>query len=301
MSILKPCHKLLPAFLICAIIPLQLSAQTKPKNVSVLRFTAQNVSDTDAVIVSDLLSVALVKSGTYRVLDRMNMDKILKEQAFQQTGCTDSECAVQIGQLLNMDYMITGTLSKLGERYFITINIIGVETSQIVRSERTTGFVMDDVEKVIDDLSQVIIQDSPSIKKEPVATKAIPETSEHAKIKKSMRRNIKFTSLSGVLSIAGISLGYGMNYNTEKTYTAYQSTYDSEEARALGNKVDLLKTIANISYSTGEAGIILTSALGIWTIIDVLRLKRAKAASFSFAPVISLDNTGAILTVQKGF
>jgi len=281
--------------------PLWLSAQTKLKNVSVLRFTPQNVSETDAVIVSDLLSVALVKSSKYRVLDRMNMDKILKEQAFQQTGCTDSECAVQIGQLLNMDYMITGSLSKLGERYFITINIIGVETSQIVRSERTPGFVMDDVEKVIDDLSKVIIQDPQPIKKEHVATKIIPETSEYAKIKKSMRRNIRFTSLSGIVSVAGISLGYGMNYNTEKTYSAYQSTYDSEEARALGGKVDLMKSIANISFSTGEAGIILTSAFGIWTVIDVLRLKRAKAASLSLIPVISQDNPGAILTMQAGF
>jgi len=86
------------------------------------------------------------------------MDKILKEQSFQQTGCTDSECAVQIGRLLNMDYMITGTLVKLGSSYFITVSIIDVETSRIEQSFRSPGFVMVNVEIIINDLSGRIIK-----------------------------------------------------------------------------------------------------------------------------------------------
>jgi len=136
---------------------LQLSAQTNLKNISVLRFVAQNVPPVEAEIVTDLLTVALVSSKQYSMVDRANMDKILKEQSFQQTGCTDSECAVEIGRLLNMDYMITGTLAKLDNSYFITVSIVDVETSRIEQSFKSPGFVMKNVEEVIGDVSDQII------------------------------------------------------------------------------------------------------------------------------------------------
>jgi hypothetical protein len=45
------------------------------------------------------------------------MEKILAESSFQQTGCTSSECAVQIGKILNVKHMIVGSLSKLMDTY----------------------------------------------------------------------------------------------------------------------------------------------------------------------------------------
>ncbi len=34
----------------------------------------------------------------FKVLDRANVKKILEEQAFQESGCTDSACVVEIGK-----------------------------------------------------------------------------------------------------------------------------------------------------------------------------------------------------------
>ena len=49
------------------------------------------------------------------------MNDILKEQGFQQTGCTDASCAVQAGQLLNVKYMIIGSVDRVGNIYSITL------------------------------------------------------------------------------------------------------------------------------------------------------------------------------------
>ena len=48
----------------------------------------------------------MIELGSYTVVERANIDKILKEQKFQHSGCTDSEFAVEIGQLLNADVSV---------------------------------------------------------------------------------------------------------------------------------------------------------------------------------------------------
>lgn len=41
----------------------------------------------------------LVTTDKYKVIERGKMDEILQEQAFQQTGCTSDECAVEVDHL----------------------------------------------------------------------------------------------------------------------------------------------------------------------------------------------------------
>jgi TolB-like protein len=60
------------------------------------------------------------------------MEEILKEQGFQQSGCTSSECALEAGQLLNVEQMVTGSISKVGEIYSVEVRLIDVESGKIV-------------------------------------------------------------------------------------------------------------------------------------------------------------------------
>ncbi|MEW6558226.1 MAG: CsgG/HfaB family protein, partial [Elusimicrobiota bacterium] len=108
--------------------------KAKGINLAVADFTAKNVAASDSSIVSDFLRTELVKLGGFNVVEKANMDKILAEVAFQQTGCTTSECAVQIGKLLNVQQMVVGSLSKLMETYFITVYLVNVETGKILTS-----------------------------------------------------------------------------------------------------------------------------------------------------------------------
>jgi TolB-like protein len=103
-------------------------------NIAVADFAGKNVSQADASIVADFLRTELVNTGKCNVVEKANMDKILAESAFQQSGCTTSECAVQIGKILNVKHMLVGSLSKLMDTYYITVNVVEVETSRIVAS-----------------------------------------------------------------------------------------------------------------------------------------------------------------------
>lgn len=111
-----------------------LEAPIKITNLAVADFSGKNVSQADASIVADFIRTELVSFGTFNVIEKANMDKILAESSFQQSGCTTSECAVQIGKILNVKQIVVGSLSKLMDTYYITINLVDVETSKIVAS-----------------------------------------------------------------------------------------------------------------------------------------------------------------------
>ncbi len=99
--------------------------------VAVLDLQPKNASPELALAVSDYIRVEMVKYDTYELLDRDNMNVILKEQAFQQSGCTSAECAVEIGQLLNCQKMFVGSLSKIGSTFFLTMQRVDVETAKV--------------------------------------------------------------------------------------------------------------------------------------------------------------------------
>lgn len=108
----------------------------EPKlSIAIGDLTGKNVSAMDASIVSDLLRTELVNTASFKVLDRTNMEQLLREQQFQQKGCTTQECAIQMGKILNVQRMITGTFSKILGRFFITVNFVNVETGEIVGAE----------------------------------------------------------------------------------------------------------------------------------------------------------------------
>jgi len=103
-------------------------------NYAVAEFKAINTSAAEASLVAELLRSYLVNNGI-AVVDRANMDMLLAEQGLQFSGCTESDCAVQMGKILNVQKIIVGMLSKMGNMWIITANIIGfTEWTKLARA-----------------------------------------------------------------------------------------------------------------------------------------------------------------------
>jgi len=68
--------------------------------VAVNDLKGSGMDQVTATIVSDRLRSELVNSGVFRVMEREEMENILKEQGFQQSGgCDEASCLVQVGRL----------------------------------------------------------------------------------------------------------------------------------------------------------------------------------------------------------
>ena len=101
------------------------------KHVAVLDFDAANISAAEVRILADRLRTEVIKLGVFDLVERSIMEEVLKEQAFQQTGCVSDECAVEVGKLLGVEQMIAGSIGKLGSIFTISVRMIDVETGGI--------------------------------------------------------------------------------------------------------------------------------------------------------------------------
>ena len=96
--------------------------------------------------LTDSIILELVKEGKYEVIDRNNMDKILKEWEFQQSGCVARECAVEAGKMLGVGKVIIGSVNIVGKTYYLSLQLVNVTTGKIENiSEDTCRCELDDL------------------------------------------------------------------------------------------------------------------------------------------------------------
>ena len=100
------------------------AAQGRKKRVAIFDFDYATVqTSTQALFgtnvdvgkgISDLLVTDLVKDGTYSVIERKALDKILTEQNFSNSDRANPTSAAKIGKLLGVDAIIVGSITQFG-------------------------------------------------------------------------------------------------------------------------------------------------------------------------------------------
>tara|TARA_Y100000031_G_scaffold25136_1_gene26974 strand:- start:61 stop:510 length:450 start_codon:yes stop_codon:yes gene_type:complete len=117
-----------------AILLLLFSFVSAQETIAVIEFEGLGISQTEAKALTNRLRDELVNTGKYTVIERGKMEEILKEQAFQQIGCTSDECAVEVGKLIGVEWMVSGSISKVGNVISVSAKIFAVGTGEIVGS-----------------------------------------------------------------------------------------------------------------------------------------------------------------------
>ena len=64
--------------------------------------------------ITQLVVTDLVKDGSYSVIERAAMDKIMTEQNFSNSNRADPTSAAKIGKLLGLDAIIVGSITEFG-------------------------------------------------------------------------------------------------------------------------------------------------------------------------------------------
>jgi len=100
------------------------SAWGQKKRVAVLDFEYGTVQSGAAAIfgqnvdigkgIADMLVDRLVRDGTYSVIERKALQKVLAEQNFSNSDRADSTSAAKIGRLLGVDAIIIGSITQFG-------------------------------------------------------------------------------------------------------------------------------------------------------------------------------------------
>ena len=148
--------------LVCLfLVALPAQAQLK-KRVAVSRFEDRTGSGYHSLGegIADMLVTALVKSGKFIVIERQEIERIIKEQQFGESFMVTPETAPKVGQLLGAELFIVGSVSEFGQkesnmsggmsilgggistkksRAVIDIRLVNTSTGEIVAAESEEG------------------------------------------------------------------------------------------------------------------------------------------------------------------
>jgi TolB-like protein len=106
----------------------------KDKRIAVVGIDSGEVDSSIANAIVDFITNAFVNQGTFKVMDRKSIEKILTEQSFQLEDFADTTKMIEIGKLAGAEYIVTGTLSKVGGTYYLNVKLISVKTAEIIGS-----------------------------------------------------------------------------------------------------------------------------------------------------------------------
>jgi TolB-like protein len=108
-------------------------------NIAVADFEADGVTPGEAKTLTNKLRNELLKIASFSLIERTQMETILKEQGFQNTGCVSTECIVEIGQLIGVSQIVAGSIGKVGEIYIVSSRIIDVGTGKVLATYEYTS------------------------------------------------------------------------------------------------------------------------------------------------------------------
>jgi len=108
------------------------------QTVAILDFEGRGISQMEAATLTDRLMSEMVSTEAVIMVERNQMNEILEEQGLQQAGCTSAECAAEVGALLGVQNMVSGSFGKLGNTYTVDAKMFSVETGATIRSSSKT-------------------------------------------------------------------------------------------------------------------------------------------------------------------
>jgi curli biogenesis system outer membrane secretion channel CsgG len=111
-------------FLTLSVLVAAGSAVAQKKRVAVMNFDYATVQSSVSAIfgvnqdigkgIADLLVDKLVNDGTYSVIERKMLDKIIAEQNFSNSDRADPNSAAKIGKILGVDAIVIGSITQFG-------------------------------------------------------------------------------------------------------------------------------------------------------------------------------------------
>ena len=97
--------------------------------VAVLYFDPKGISPMESQALTDYFITEINRTGSAIITDRGDINNIFSEQDIEASGCIYDDCVTKIGALLNVEFIIKGSIVKLGENYVIDVKMFEVSQS----------------------------------------------------------------------------------------------------------------------------------------------------------------------------
>jgi TolB-like protein len=123
----------------------------------------------DVITLTEMLQASLADKKAFQIVERSMLSKILEEQKLSMSGLTEKD-ASKVGALAGAQKIITGSISRMGNRYILIVKGIDTETGVV---ELTDQAMIPDIDGLMNAIPLVA---------ERIAKKAMGETPRAAQV-----------------------------------------------------------------------------------------------------------------------
>lgn len=214
-SFIQPKQVLITCMLILFACITGISQQALPK-IGIVYIDAKGWAKEEPL--TQLVRIELSKLSLYEVLDRYDIEDVLRTNNIQINTCLNRECILHAGELLKTDYMLSGSINKLGGKVVLMFRQFEVKTGN---TTKTITKEFSDDNKDMDVLIEVTLKEMYGI---PITE----ENKKHLDEKNSIPTAVS-NSKSTTISMGGPRFGFGF-----LTGTAAEFATRSKDEGGLG-------------------------------------------------------------------
>jgi len=87
---------------------------------------------------AEIVAFELRKSPALKLVDREKRNQLLEEMEFSLTGLTDQGAQLEMGKLLSVRFLVSGSITDMGGPLLVSLSMVDVESGQIVWNDQVT-------------------------------------------------------------------------------------------------------------------------------------------------------------------
>ena len=113
--------------------------------------SGSSIDEGTKVAIREIISSTIVNAGSYDIVERSLLEKVMQEQKFSNSGLVDDNDATEIGKLAGANKVILSVVTSTGGRNMLSVKIIDVKTASVERQKVkvvASGELLDVVEPI---------------------------------------------------------------------------------------------------------------------------------------------------------
>lgn len=247
------------------VLPDAPQADYKKTKIAVLDFDLKGAgfeTEDMGAIVAEWFITALVKEGRFDVIERSLLNKVLDEQKLGISGIIDEDTATQLGKLLGVKVIISGSVLRVQHILEINARIIDVETASIIAAENVRSATADRLQDLVVQMSVKIIKHFPLegyvVSREPTENMISIDLGKYAGVKTGMEfivfkegKVIKHPKTGEVLDVQRLQVGKAVIVKVrDKIAEAEIMEENSPGAIRFGHQVKSVSTLIPVAKHT---------------------------------------------------
>ena len=169
-------------FLACLLLLSVVTFASESKKVAILEVVdkEKQLDYSQKLMLRSNMSKAVAKTPGFEAYDRTDIDAIMSEHEFQNTGLVSNDQIQKLGEMAGVSFILVTEGVKTGEnKMFVTVKLLNVETAKVEIAENSVmGITPYEMQRGCESLARKLFENTPQVSRSKTAGANTPAAQE---------------------------------------------------------------------------------------------------------------------------